>query len=136
MRAVGAQAVRRLASRRIHQAKLAYVPNLDSLHRQRVTSEVASYYTLRRDSIAREKVVELRWENEMEGAAAAFAPRDMIFETNGHVRTLGAIETEIIGLAMAHYQGSCTTVARRLGISRSSLYRKLERIEAGPDRAR
>jgi DNA-binding NtrC family response regulator len=56
-----------------------------------------------------------------------------LFETNGHLRSLDAIEGDIIRLAIGHYRGRMTEVARRLGIGRSTLYRKLG--ELGIDHA-
>jgi DNA-binding NtrC family response regulator len=43
----------------------------------------------------------------------------------GQVRKLDAIEAEVIRLALAHYDGQMSEVARRLGIGRSTLYRKV-----------
>lgn len=51
-----------------------------------------------------------------------------LFEANGHMRTLDAIESDVIRLAIGHYRGRMTEVARRLGIGRSTLYRKLSDI--------
>ncbi|WP_265570947.1 sigma-54-dependent transcriptional regulator [Sphingomicrobium nitratireducens] len=48
-----------------------------------------------------------------------------IFDAEGHVRTLADIEADLIRLAIGHYRGRMTEVARRLGIGRSTLYRKL-----------
>jgi DNA-binding NtrC family response regulator len=45
---------------------------------------------------------------------------------DGHVRTLEALEAEMIVTAIAHYGGRMAEVARRLGIGRSTLYRKLK----------
>lgn len=56
-----------------------------------------------------------------------------LFEANGHMRTLDAIEADVIRLAIGHYRGRMTEVARRLGIGRSTLYRKL--AELGIDHA-
>ncbi|MDX2264690.1 MAG: sigma 54-interacting transcriptional regulator [Hyphomicrobiales bacterium] len=44
---------------------------------------------------------------------------------NGEVRSLTAIEADIIRLALKHYRGHMTEIARRLGIGRSTLYRKI-----------
>lgn len=44
----------------------------------------------------------------------------------GHVRTLTSVEEEMIRTAISHYGGRMTEVARRLGIGRSTLYRKLK----------
>jgi DNA-binding NtrC family response regulator len=51
-----------------------------------------------------------------------------LFEPNGHMRTLDAIEADVIRLAIGHYRGRMTEVARRLGIGRSTLYRKLAEL--------
>lgn len=47
-------------------------------------------------------------------------------ENTGHVRPLAAIEEEMIRIAIEHYAGRMSEVARRLGIGRSTLYRKLK----------
>ncbi|SON57221.1 Transcriptional regulatory protein ZraR [Hartmannibacter diazotrophicus] len=44
---------------------------------------------------------------------------------DGHIRTLEALEADMIRLAIEHYGGRMAEVARRLGIGRSTLYRKL-----------
>lgn len=51
-----------------------------------------------------------------------------LYETNGHIRPLAAIEADVIRLAIGHYRGRMTEVARRLGIGRSTLYRKLAEL--------
>ena len=51
-----------------------------------------------------------------------------LFTGEGHLRTLEEIEADIIRLAIGHYRGRMTEVARRLGIGRSTLYRKLSDI--------
>jgi len=48
-----------------------------------------------------------------------------LFSGDGHLRPLEDIEADIIRLAIGHYRGRMTEVARRLGIGRSTLYRKL-----------
>jgi DNA-binding NtrC family response regulator len=45
---------------------------------------------------------------------------------DGHVRTLTEVEEAMIRLAIDHYGGRMAEVARRLGIGRSTLYRKLK----------
>ncbi|MBC2887513.1 sigma-54-dependent Fis family transcriptional regulator [Ochrobactrum sp. CM-21-5] len=45
---------------------------------------------------------------------------------DGEVRTLAAAEEEMIRFAIAHYDGQISEVARRLGIGRTTLYRKLK----------
>jgi DNA-binding NtrC family response regulator len=56
-----------------------------------------------------------------------------LYEGNGHLRALADIEADVIRLAIGHYRGRMTEVARRLGIGRSTLYRKL--AELGIDTA-
>ncbi len=49
----------------------------------------------------------------------------MLYTDDGNLRPLEDIEADIIRLAIGHYRGRMTEVARRLGIGRSTLYRKL-----------
>lgn len=51
----------------------------------------------------------------------------------GEVRTLADVEEEMIRLAIAHYCGQMSEVARRLGIGRSTLYRKLKEYGIDPE---
>lgn len=46
--------------------------------------------------------------------------------SEGEVRTLAATEEDMIRFAIAHYEGHISEVARRLGIGRTTLYRKLK----------
>ena len=55
----------------------------------------------------------------------AGAPGVTLYSADGHLRPLEDIEADIIRLAIGHYRGRMTEVARRLGIGRSTLYRKL-----------
>jgi DNA-binding NtrC family response regulator len=48
-----------------------------------------------------------------------------LYEDDGNMRPLDQIEADVIRLAIGHYRGRMTEVARRLGIGRSTLYRKL-----------
>jgi len=48
-----------------------------------------------------------------------------LFGPDGHVRPMEDIEADLIRLAIGHYRGRMTEVARRLQIGRSTLYRKL-----------
>ena len=57
--------------------------------------------------------------------AIAGAPGVTLYTTDGHLRPLEDIEADVIRLAIGHYRGRMTEVARRLGIGRSTLYRKL-----------
>lgn len=60
-----------------------------------------------------------------------------ILDARGHLRTLEEIERDLIQLAIEVYAGHMSEVARRLGIGRSTLYRKvreqgLEGLVKGP----
>jgi DNA-binding NtrC family response regulator len=48
-----------------------------------------------------------------------------LYRPDGHLRSMEELEADIIRLAIGHYRGRMTEVARRLGIGRSTLYRKL-----------
>jgi DNA-binding NtrC family response regulator len=49
-----------------------------------------------------------------------------ILDDRGHLRTLEEIERDLIQLAIGIYAGHMSEVARRLGIGRSTLYRKVK----------
>ena len=57
-------------------------------------------------------------------------------DAGGEVRALAEVEGEMIRLAIDHYGGQMSEVARRLGIGRSTLYRKLKEMGVDPDRLR
>lgn len=61
-------------------------------------------------------------------AAVAGVGAITIFNDEGHIRPLEEIEADLIRLAIGHYRGRMTEVAKRLGIGRSTLYRKLSDI--------
>jgi DNA-binding NtrC family response regulator len=61
-------------------------------------------------------------------AAVAGAPSITLWRQDGHLRTLEEVEADLIRLAIGHYRGKMTEVARRLGIGRSTLYRKLAEL--------
>jgi DNA-binding NtrC family response regulator len=52
-----------------------------------------------------------------------------LLTAEGEVRPIEEIEAEVIRFAITHYRGQMSEVARRLGIGRSTLYRKLEAID-------
>jgi DNA-binding NtrC family response regulator len=56
-----------------------------------------------------------------------------LYTADGNLRPLEEIEADVIRLAIGLYRGRMTEVARRLGIGRSTLYRKLS--ELGIDNA-
>jgi DNA-binding NtrC family response regulator len=53
------------------------------------------------------------------------APGVSVYTADGHLRPLEEIEADVIRLAIGHYRGRMSEVARRLRIGRSTLYRKL-----------
>jgi len=55
----------------------------------------------------------------------------MLYTADGNLRPLEEIEADVIRLAIGHYRGRMTEVARRLGIGRSTLYRKLSELGIG-----
>jgi transcriptional regulator of acetoin/glycerol metabolism len=50
------------------------------------------------------------------------------FGADGDLKTLAEIEAAMIRLALERYQGRMSLIARRLGIGRSTLYRKLKEL--------
>ena len=55
-----------------------------------------------------------------------FDRRVELLDTEGNIRSLGEIEKEVIVSALEHYRGRVSEAARRLKMSRSTLYRKME----------
>ncbi len=68
-------------------------------------------------------------------AALFNGPGITLYEPDGNLRPLEEIEADVIRLAIGHYRGRMTEVARRLGIGRSTLYRKLAELGIGADAA-
>ncbi len=64
-------------------------------------------------------------ENGAQSAPLQESSGVMLFTADGNLRPLEDIEADVIRLAIGHYRGRMTEVARRLGIGRSTLYRKL-----------
>jgi DNA-binding NtrC family response regulator len=63
----------------------------------------------------------------LDGAGFAYADGMMRqLDSDGNVRQMIDMEEEIIRFTIAHYNGQMSEVARRLGIGRSTLYRKLK----------
>jgi DNA-binding NtrC family response regulator len=60
--------------------------------------------------------------------AALAGPQVTLYRDDGHLRSMNEIEADVIRLAIGHYRGRMTEVARRLGIGRSTLYRKLAEL--------
>lgn len=57
-------------------------------------------------------------------------------DDSGNVRELAAVELEMIQFAIELYRGQMSEVARRLGIGRSTLYRKLKEYGIDPEEER
>ena len=49
-----------------------------------------------------------------------------LLDETGNVRRMEEIEAELIRFALAHYRGQMSEMARKLGIGRSTLYRKMK----------
>ena len=49
-----------------------------------------------------------------------------LLDQTGDVRPLDQVEGDTIRFALEHYRGQMSKVARKLGIGRSTLYRKLK----------
>ncbi|WP_246047454.1 helix-turn-helix domain-containing protein [Hankyongella ginsenosidimutans] len=56
-------------------------------------------------------------------------------DSRGHVRALQDLEADAIRFAVARYRGRMSEVARRLGIGRSTLYRRLAELDISVDEA-
>ncbi|MCL6706591.1 sigma-54 dependent transcriptional regulator [Pseudomonas sp. R2.Fl] len=54
-------------------------------------------------------------------------------DNSGNVRKLADVEEELIRFALKYYRGQMSQVARKLGIGRSTLYRKLKDYGIDPD---
>ena len=66
----------------------------------------------------------LRLSEHSPTAPAADEPVHVL-DREGHLRTLVDIERDLIEFAIGNYSGHMSEVARRLGIGRSTLYRKV-----------
>ncbi len=91
-----------------------------------------------RDDPAQEPVA-LHGAEESPVAPAHPQPRFGVVEVlddRGNMRSLAAVELEMIKLAIDHYNGQMSEVARRLGIGRSTLYRKLKEYGIDPETGR
>ena len=73
---------------------------------------------------------------EGDGAGHDDPRRLKAVDDEGEIRPLADIEYEMILMAIDHYAGQMSEVARRLGIGRSTLYRKLKDYGIDPDTGR
>ena len=67
-----------------------------------------------------------------EAEAGADFPVD-ILDGGGHLRSLESIERDLIAFAIETYSGRMAEVARRLGVGRSTLYRKVREYDLDVD---
>ena len=73
---------------------------------------------------------ETRQDNQVSNIAVSVLDRE------GHLRTLEDIERDLIEFAISNYSGHMSEVARRLGIGRSTLYRKVREHELDVENVR
>jgi DNA-binding NtrC family response regulator len=66
-------------------------------------------------------------------AVEHFAGAIASIDESGNVRSIAEIEEELIRFALGFYRGQMSQVARKLGIGRSTLYRKLKDYGIDPD---
>ena len=52
----------------------------------------------------------------------------MAVTADGDIRPMEEVEAELIRLALRHYRGRMATVARKLRIGRSTLYRRIKEL--------
>jgi DNA-binding NtrC family response regulator len=74
-------------------------------------------------------------DTSLSPASPAFVDALPLLDAAGEVRPLQELEAELIRYAVGHYRGQMSEVARRLQIGRSTLYRKLESLGLGSERA-
>ena len=83
---------------------------------------VADFPQIAQESLSRRRHVRSVGPARRMGTAGGGVP---LYTADGHLRPLDEIEADVIRLAIEHYRGRMSEVARRLGIGRSTLYRKL-----------
>ncbi len=62
----------------------------------------------------------------------------VLIDPSGDMRPLAELEAEAIRFALAHYRGRMSKMAKKLGIGRSTLYRKMKEYgfaDAAPEEA-
>jgi DNA-binding NtrC family response regulator len=80
-------------------------------------------------------VMEAMATDDERSSASTFPGGSLIASTDdsGNVRKIADIEEELIRFALRFYRGQMSQVARKLGIGRSTLYRKLKDYGIDPD---
>jgi len=79
---------------------------------------------VQRQNVASAGTPPVEGEAPAQPASSPFAIH--VTDASGHVRRFEDLESEIIRMAITRYDGHMSEVARRLGIGRSTLYRKLK----------
>ena len=67
-----------------------------------------------------------------ESRSASLMVLHAIQDEAGELRTLSDIERDILQYAIDFYEGHMSEVSRRLGIGRSTLYRKMREYDISP----
>ena len=77
------------------------------------------------DELDEPPVAQIAAPRPLTGNSASAIENLDVFDRDGHLRTLESIERDLIKLAIDTYDGRMSEVARRLGMGRSTLYRKI-----------
>ena len=90
------------------------------------------------DTLARQNTPSAPVSGTLAGGVAPALPTGSAYalsatDGSGHIRKFEELESEIIRMAIARYDGHMSEVARRLGIGRSTLYRKLKEFGLEPE---
>lgn len=93
---------------------------MDCKHRKLGAEEVLTYIKSDCDVDQMQRYGDYMMKSQTQQGVASMLRQD------GNVRPLDELEAEMIRYAIEHYKGKMTEVARRLGIGRSTLYRKIQ----------
>ena len=98
-------------------------------------AQVVSGYEVRIPALAMQPVPQAAAERELVRVEIKDPSALTLLDPMGDVRPLGDVESETIRFALDHYRGQMSKVARKLGIGRSTLYRKLKELGIAADEA-
>jgi DNA-binding NtrC family response regulator len=96
-------------------------------------AQVVSGYEVRIPAIAATPLPSAQAEREIVRVEIKDPSAMTLLDPMGDVRPLGDVEGETIRFALDHYRGQMSKVARKLGIGRSTLYRKLKELGIATD---